>query len=84
MITQAIINFFINIFVYIVDLLPESLSGISIPSNIFSALDYLGELSAYFLPIADIALIFGFMLAITNWRLIYSIVMRIWDALPLT
>lgn len=84
MITQAIINFFINIFVYIIDLLPGSVSRVAIPSNIFSALDYLGDLSAYFLPISDIALIFGFMLAITNWRLIYSIVMRIWDALPLT
>lgn len=84
MITQAIIDFFINILVYIIDLLPNALSRTAIPSNIFSALDYLGDLSAYFLPITDIALIFGFTLAFTNWRLIYSVVMRIWDALPLT
>lgn len=67
----------------LLNLVPK-LDTVQIPDGIFSALSYLTDFAGYFLPLSDLALIFGLYVVVTNFRFIYNLFFRLWDALPFT
>lgn len=83
MIVEGLFSLIFGFFEFILGLFP-SMDSIVIPSDIFNTFDYLFEMSAYFVPFGDIFAMIGIWLVVVNFHFIYSIVMRIWDALPLT
>ena len=83
MIVEAICSLIFALFNFVISLFP-SLPDFVIPSEIFDTFNWICSICGYFLPIKHIGIIFGFWIIFTNFRLIYAIIMRIWDALPFT
>lgn len=83
MIIEGLFDPIFSLLQFIIGIFPSMVS-IAIPSEIYSIIDYLFEMSAYFVPLSDIGIMFGIFISVTNFHFIYSIIMRIWDALPLT
>lgn len=67
---------------FVVSIFP-SFDAIVIPANLFTTFDYIFDLCAWFIP-SDVFTVFGFWVAICNFHFLYAVVVRIWDALPLT
>lgn len=83
MILEGIFNLFFGFINFLISLLPQ-FDAISIPSNMLEGFIYIVDLCNYFLPCSDMVLIFGLWLSVVNGQFIYSLIMRLWDALPFT
>lgn len=83
MILEGIFNLFFSFINFLISLLPQ-FDAISIPSNMLEGFIYIFDLCNYFLPCGDMVLIFGLWLSVVNGQFIYSLIMRLWDALPFT
>ena len=83
MILEGIFNLFFGLIEFLISLLPR-FDAIVIPSNLLEGFIYIVDLCNYFLPFKDMILIFGLWLSVVNGQFIYSLIMRLWDALPFT
>lgn len=83
MIIELIFKSIFGIFKFFLSLIP-SFDFISIPQDVFDTFNHIVCLVSYFVPVKDLAIVFTSFIAFTNFRFIYSIVMRLWDALPFT
>lgn len=82
MIVESIVIALVQLLTFVLSLFP-SFDAIVIPSDLFNAFDYIFELCAWFIP-SDVFSIFAFWVAICNYHFLYSVTVRIWDALPFT
>lgn len=83
MIIEGLFQVIAGLFKLVINLIP-SMESIVIPTDIFNTFDYLFEMSAYFIPFQDIFLMISIWVVVVNFHFIYSVIMRLWDALPFT
>lgn len=83
MLVEAFFNLLKGVFEAIMGMLP-TLDGITIPSGFITWFTNIMNASSFFLPLADFLIMFGIWMAVTNFDIIWKIIMRIWDALPFT
>jgi len=83
MIVSGLLDLVKSGLLYVISLLPD-LSAISLPSGITSWFHDIIASVGYFLPMPDLALMFGIFIAVTYFHVFYNLIMRIWDALPFT
>lgn len=81
MITELLINIFVIPLELIISLLP-SLHFKTLPyelavwfANIFMSV-------GYFLPVADLLVIFGLWMLVVNFNVVWKLILRIWDSIP--
>lgn len=89
MITELLINIFVTPLELIISLLP-SLNFLTLwkPTNLkFSELAvwFANILMSvgYFLPVADLLVIFGLWMLVVNFNVVWKLILRIWDSIPL-
>jgi len=56
----------------------------NIPLDIPIKIAEMFKMVSGFLPFDDVIKILSLQFMITNWRLVWNVVQRVWDALPLT
>lgn len=83
MIVEVILNLLKTLLIGLINLLP-SLDGLTLPAGFISWLQNIIGLSAYFLPIVDFLIMFGFWILVINFQLVWKVIQRVWDALPFT
>lgn len=83
MIVEGIFDFFFGFIHMLIGLLPI-FDLLVIPVDILTGFVYIVDLCGYFLPVADMGIMLGAWLTIVNFHFIYSVLIRIWDALPFT
>ncbi|HYK74655.1 MAG TPA: hypothetical protein VEV44_16290, partial [Pseudoneobacillus sp.] len=81
MIIELILNIFIGGFSLLLDLLPTI--DINLPQGFMSWLLDIFEMSGYFLPIGDFLAMMGIWFLVVNFHIIWKLIQRIWDSLPL-
>lgn len=84
MIVEVILNIFKTVLIWLVGLVPApevNLSGLDTMINSF--IEMLQAI-AYFFPVGDIILILRIWLGIWTFNIVWKLVQRLWDALPLT
>jgi hypothetical protein len=82
MITELLINIFVTPLELIISLLP-SLNFLTLPNEL--ALWFANILISvgYFLPVADLLVIFGLWMLVINFNVVWKLILRIWDSIPL-
>ncbi len=82
MIFEVLLNIIAAPFLFLFSAIPEI--NFNIPANIGLQLNNLFLMLKYFIPFSTVIQILSLSFAITNWRIIWNIANRIWDALPFT
>lgn len=82
MIIEGLISLIIGAFKGILSLLPQL--NAEIPADIATTfLDLIYGIS-YIFPVGDFIIMMGIWFAVTNFHVIWKLIQRLWDALPLT
>jgi hypothetical protein len=82
-IITAIVSLLVLILKGIVALIPD-FSSISLPDGMVQWFVDLVDSVSYFLPIADFIAMLGIWLVVTNFRIVWNVIKRVWDLLPFT
>ena len=83
MITELILQPVQNLLIFVISLVPD-LDIITIPVGLLSWFTNVVGGISYFLPMTDLLAIFGLWLLTKNFHIIWKIIQRLWDAIPLT
>ena len=84
MITEFILDALKELFLLILSPLPVLDITMNWQSEFLDWFTDIVSTVSYFLPMADLLLMFGLWFAITNFEILWKIITRIWDALPFT
>lgn len=82
MITELLINIFVTPLELIISLLP-SLNFLTLPSELSVWFANILMSVGYFLPVADLLVIFGLWMLVVNFNVVWKLILRIWDSIPL-
>ena len=82
MITELLINIFVIPLNLIISLLP-TLNFRTLPSEITVWFANILLSVGYFLPVADLLVIFGLWMLVINFNVVWKLILRIWDSIPL-
>lgn len=82
MITELLINIFVTPLELIISLLP-SLNFLTLPSELAVWFSNILMSVGYFLPVADLLVIFGLWMLVVNFNVVWKLILRIWDSIPL-
>ena len=83
MIIEGIMNLLKLVINGILAIIP-SMSSLALPDGLVSWFQGLVQASAYFLPMADFVIMFGIWMVVTNFSIIWKLVLRVWNAIPFT
>jgi len=81
MITELLINIFVIPLELIISLLP-SLNFLTLPTELAVWFANILLSVGYFLPIADLLVIFGLWMLVINFNVVWKLILRIWDSIP--
>lgn len=81
MITELLINIFVTPLELIISLLP-SLNFLTLPSELAVWFSNILMSVGYFLPVADLLVIFGLWMLVVNFNVVWKLILRIWDSIP--
>lgn len=81
MITELLINIFVIPLELIISLLP-SLNFLTLPSELAVWFANIFMSVGYFLPVADLLVIFGLWMLVVNFNVVWKLILRIWDSIP--
>lgn len=81
MITELLINIFVIPLELIISLLP-SLNFLTLPSELAVWFANILMSVGYFLPVADLLVIFGLWMLVVNFNVVWKLILRIWDSIP--
>ena len=82
MITELLINIFVTPLELIISLLP-SLNFFTLPNELAVWFANILLSVGYFLPVADLLVIFGLWMLVINFNVVWKLILRIWDSIPL-
>jgi len=82
MITELLINIFVTPLELIISLLP-SLNFSTLPKELAVWFANILFSVGYFLPVADLLVIFGLWMLVINFNVVWKLILRIWDSIPL-
>lgn len=83
MILELICDILKSLILYIIGLLPIW-QGLYLPIDLVSWFGNILTSVAYFLPVTDLLMMFGFWILTKNFHIIWKSIQRMWDALPFT
>ena len=81
MITELLINIFVIPLELIISLLP-SLNFLTLPTELAVWFANILLSVGYFLPVADLLVIFGLWMLVINFNVVWKLILRIWDSIP--
>lgn len=81
MITELLINIFVTPLELIISLLP-SLHFKTLPYELAVWFANILMSVGYFLPVADLLVIFGLWMLVVNFNIVWKLILRIWDSIP--
>ena len=84
LILEGIINVVMALFTTIITAINPILGGLDIPNDVVTTIKDIIESVAYFVPVADLAIMLGISLMVNYWHVMWRIIQRVWDALPFT
>lgn len=76
MITETLLSFFTMIISPIIDLIP-SMETFLIPEGVMEYLLSIFSAIGFFIPVKELLPILIFSIAVTSWRFIYGIILRV-------
>ena len=81
MITELIINIFVTPLELTFSLLP-TLNLLNLPNELGLWFSNILIAVGYFLPVADLLVIFGLWMLVVYFNVVWKIILRIWDSIP--
>lgn len=84
---QSIIQIIVNILVSIMDIIPEPTEALTLGIPMAETIVWFIEILTlvnYILPVDDLIRMFIALMILHNFNLVWKVITRIWDALPLT
>lgn len=82
MILEAIMTLFISVLTSLISVLP--VIEIPIPSGLVGWFEGILTAASMFLPISSMLTILGLDILITNFSIVWKLIMKVWKALPFT
>lgn len=84
MIVKFFINAFKSVLIFLINALPTISFDFVTDSDIFDKIYNIFSVAFYFLPMNDIIAILAISFAIKNFEILWSLIVRVWTALPFT
>jgi len=82
MIFEFILDVFKNSLVWLIGLVP--VPEISLGDSVINSFIEMFQVISYFLPVRDILIMLNIWLGICTFNVVWKLIQRFWDALPLT
>lgn len=84
MVLEFFLDMFKSVLIWLIGLVPVPEVGLGSLDSIVNSFVEILQVSSYFLPVGDIIIMLRIWLGIYTFNIVWKLIQRLWDALPLT